>query len=413
MIRHRLRTLVLVGCAGLLPAARGHAVELIANPAQAPREETLQLRERWRVGADDDDVLLGQITVVISGPDGEIFALDTQLAHVLVFGPDGTYRRTLGREGEGPGEFRQPIGMFLTGDGRLAVQQAFPGRLVYVDPADGTPRGSWDVGHGDDGPGGMTFLTFAAERGGTFAVAGNRSLFDMEHREIHGTEFLAVIGPDGQESRRLCELPTTRSLVAMTIDELAEHNPADRGLWAISPDGLIYTVPTWTDYLIEVHDRSGELVRRISRAHEARRRTEAEKAERRESMRMNVDGMVPDITWKLQDRARAVDRIQILDDGSLWVRDSRGDLAWDEAGRQSFGVFDATGRLQRQVTLAAPLPGEGNRLVLLDDGRVVMIKGLESLAISISAGDEDETITSDEPLGDTLLELICFEGDPR
>lgn len=91
------------------------------------------------------------------------------------------------------------------------------------------------------------------------------------------------------------------------------------------------------------------------------------------------------------------------------MQDSHGRQEWDTEGRQHYDVFGADGRLQRQITLDAPLPGEGNRLVLLNDGRIFMIKGLDSLSISISAGDGDEAITSDEPLGDTLLEIICFD----
>jgi hypothetical protein len=390
-------------------AATTLAADRIDNPAQAPAQETWTLQERWRVGADEDDVLLGQVTGLLGGPAGEVYALDTQLAQVLVFDRDGALLRTLGREGDGPGEFRQPIGMFWSTDGHLAVQQAFPGRVVYLDPADGTPVGSWELGHGEDGPGGMTILIQASQRGGTFAAAANQSAFDMEQREIRGTEFLALVDHDGQEVRRVSEVSTVRGLTSMTIDELAEHNPADRGLWALGPDGLIYTVPTWADYRIDVQDRDGHPVRTIARDYQPRLRTDQEKEEQRNSMQMNINGMQPEISWKLQDHARAIQRIDVLDDGTLWVQDSHGRQEWDTEGRQHYGVFGPDGRLLRQVTLDAPLPGEGNRLVLLEDGRIFMIKGLDSLSISISAGDGDDTITSDEPLGDTLLEIICFD----
>ncbi len=361
------------------------------------------------MGADDDDVLLGQVTHLLAGPDGEVFALDTQLAQVLVFGPDGDHRRTLGREGEGPGEFRQPIKLFWTGDGALGVQQAFPSRVVYLDPQDGTPRGAWTLGQGDPESGGFAFLSAARQRGGTFAVSGQRSSFDMDTRQMKDASFLTIIGDDGHEAATLSEVTSDRSMTGFTIDELADWDPGQRRLWDVGPNGHVYSVPSYDAYLLRESDGEGTLVREIARPHEARRRTEAEKEQQRHSMQININGMEPEITWKLQDRAPCVERVRVLDDGTLWVCDSRGDQDWAEQGRRTFAVYDSRGRLQREVTLAAPEPGEGHDLVLLDDGRVMMIRGLDSLSVTVNAGDDDGTHAGDESLGDTLLEIVCFD----
>ena len=49
------------------------------------------------------------MTSVALGPDEEVFVADGRNREVRVFGLDGAYRRTFGREGEGPGEFRVSI----------------------------------------------------------------------------------------------------------------------------------------------------------------------------------------------------------------------------------------------------------------------------------------------------------------
>lgn len=403
-----LLRLALALCALTTAAMTMADVATITSEAEPPSREVWRLEEAWRVGADENDVLLGQVAVIRSGPDGEIFALDSQLAQVVVFGPDGGYRRTLGREGEGPGEFRQPLNLFFTDDGRLAVQQAFPGRIVYLDPADGTPRGSWQREQGEQG-GGFAVLNFARERGGTFAVAGTDAAFDMDAREMRDTSFLALIDADGTEASRLCELATSRALTGFTIDELNEFDPSDRDHWDVAPDGRLYVVPRYDAYQVDIYGPDTVHQASLVREHDARVKTEAEKEDQRNSMSMNINGMEPEITWKLQDTAQAIDAIQILDDGTLWVRDSHGRTEWPDEGRMTFGVFDAAGHLQREVTLDAPLPGEGNRLVLLDDGRVMMVKGLDSISISISAGDGGDEVNPVDNLGDELLELIMFE----
>ncbi|MBD3222661.1 hypothetical protein GF314_15610, partial [bacterium] len=121
MIRRLRMPVLALSATALLASTTAATVATVENPAEAPTHETWTLREAWRVGADEADVLLGQIAVLRGGPDGEVYALDSQLAEIQVFGPGGEFRRTLGREGEGPGEFRQPTNLFWTDDGRIAV----------------------------------------------------------------------------------------------------------------------------------------------------------------------------------------------------------------------------------------------------------------------------------------------------
>ncbi len=382
----------------------------VTNPAEAPAAEVLDLREVWRAGGDDDgDVLLGRIGVVASGPGGEVYALDSQLCEVQVFDAGGGHLRTLGREGEGPGEFRQPIGLFLPGDGTVGVQQPFPGKVEYLDAAEGTPLGSWRLGSDDPTAGGFVFVQTARKRGGTFVASGATSAFDMATQEIRSTSFLALVNDGGAETERLYEVSTVRSMVRFTIDELRDFNPGDRGLWDIGPDGRLWVADAFDRYALTVYGPGGQVQRTITRDYTARERTDEEKEEIRGSMQMNINGQVPEIDWVVQDRAQCIERLQVLDDGTVWIRNSHAGVDWPDEGRVTYDVLDAEGRLQREVTVAVPGGGEGDRLVLLDDGRFMLIKGLDSLSISISAGDGDEVEATDESLGDALLELVCFE----
>jgi hypothetical protein len=396
---------MIAGSAAPAAAAR------VAVSGEPPERRTLELREAWRAGGEDEsDVLLGQVGVVASGPGGEVYALDSQLSHVQVFSADGEHLGILGRQGDGPGEFRQPVNLYLPGDGTVAVQQAFPGRVVFVQADDGTPAGEWTYGGTGGSQGGFVFIETARERGGTFAVSGAASNFDMENRQIRSTNFLSVVDQTGAELMRLAERQTERSMVEMTIDELAEYYPGDRGLWDVGPDGRLYLAPSYDAYEIAVHDPSGEPRLTIAREdYEARVRTEEDKEAKRNSMNININGMEPEIHWKLQDREPCIDRLQVLDDGTLWVQHSKSRVDWGEHGRVVFDVFGPDGRYLREVTVDVPEGGEGHRLVLLDDGRFVLVKGMDSISISVQAGDGDGVTASDEPLGDTLLELVCYE----
>lgn len=64
-------------------------------------------------------------------PSDELVVADGQGAQVLVFGPDGAFRRSVGRRGEGPGEFRSPYSVAAhTGDS-LVVFNLYRAVLVF------------------------------------------------------------------------------------------------------------------------------------------------------------------------------------------------------------------------------------------------------------------------------------------
>ena len=58
----------------------------------------------------------GGVTSVALGPDGDVFVADGRNLEVRVFGLDGAHRRTFGRAGEGPGEFRHIYSLAWVGD---------------------------------------------------------------------------------------------------------------------------------------------------------------------------------------------------------------------------------------------------------------------------------------------------------
>ncbi len=390
--------------------AAAAAPPTVSQPAEAPAREHWTLREVWRQGGDDDGLLLGRVGVVMSMPGGEVYALDSQLAQVLVLDRQGRHVRTLGREGEGPGEFRQPTGLVWTADGLLGVQQTFPGRLVYLDPQSGEPRGQWSAATGEAQAGGFQLLLGARERGGVRLVAGSSASFDASSGTMRDTRYLALLDASGQERRRLAEASSSQSFERQVRDDLADHFPGDRGLWDLGPDGRTYLVPRYDAYRIDVYSPSGDLERTIVRDQEARRRTDAEKEEQRRSVNMNVNGREVSIDWKQQDRARSISRLQILDDGTLWVTSSHGDARWAVDAAWTWDVYDADGTLLREVTVTIPEGGKGHRLVLLDDGRFVLIKGLESLSLMIGASSEGSTTAMGVGgAGEELHELVCFE----
>lgn len=93
----------------------------------------LSLTEVQRIGSlDDPDVGFSRIAGVGVGPEANVFVLDAGDRDIRVYAPDGTLLRTIGRPGQGPGEF-QNVPMFgVVGDTVWAFQN-FSRRLSLFD----------------------------------------------------------------------------------------------------------------------------------------------------------------------------------------------------------------------------------------------------------------------------------------
>ena len=87
----------------------------------------------------------GNIRALAVAPDGRIYVLDGHGPVVRMYAPDGTYLQDIGREGEGPGEYKRPdSGLVFLPDGRLALRDPGNGRISVYD-ADGKYVESWPI----------------------------------------------------------------------------------------------------------------------------------------------------------------------------------------------------------------------------------------------------------------------------
>jgi hypothetical protein len=120
---------------------------------------------------------------------GNVWVVDRRLAQVLVVAPDGAVLRTIGRNGEGPGEFRLPANVGVRGD-RAFVHDNFhdvqifdmAGEYLDARPTTGRIFDSFDF----TGDGGSVYSNNRVNAGGAL---------------------VAVEGPDGEPIATLGEPP--------------------------------------------------------------------------------------------------------------------------------------------------------------------------------------------------------------
>ncbi|HUF51882.1 MAG TPA: hypothetical protein VMN60_13740 [Longimicrobiales bacterium] len=120
-----LGALAVVSCSGPRASAAPYIDELPA----------ITVVEDLRIGSlDDPDEGFSRIGSMAVGDDGEVYVVDGAAREVRVFSPDGERLRTIGRSGQGPGEFSSPGGIGLLGD-TLWVHDGTARRLTWFGPS--------------------------------------------------------------------------------------------------------------------------------------------------------------------------------------------------------------------------------------------------------------------------------------
>jgi hypothetical protein len=374
----------------------------VLNPAEGMESPvTVRLEELWRIGGDTDaeGEFFGVLGSVLEDGEGNVYLLDRQLNEIKVFSPEGEYLRTIGREGEGPGEFRRPSGICFAPGGEVGVLQMMPGRIVLLTPQ-GDPAGTFPLPEGE-GTGGFSMLHRAASHDGNLVLSGTSSAF--REGKMEQTSYLARVDAEGNEIVRYHERTRTLEFANLVFDEKDMDSFVRR--WDVGPEGKVFAVTDFEDYRIPVWTWTGELDRVIEREHVPHRRTKEEMNEAIARFRIDINGRQAEMHASEVDRA--VLGVYARDDGTLWVRTSEGDREQPEEALVSLDVFDSEGHYLRRVTLL----GEGD---LERDGvyfgrdRVFVVRGLFEAARTIMGGAPGEEEEEEADLYAEPLSVVCY-----
>jgi hypothetical protein len=398
---------VLLACCGLVPGAvageisTANGVPHVENPAEAPGGvEKVVLEELWRVGGEADDaVFFGSISDITADAAGNVYILDQQLSQVNVLANDGSFLRTLSREGDGPGEIRRPAGLFFMPDGTLGVYQFFPGRVILLN-LDGTPAGEFRPG-GDATQGGFGGIRGMTSRNGEIYCSGGR--MSPSDDGMKRVQYLARLAPDGSEEVRLLEKSSEVNFARREYIEKDDYF-VDDTRWAVGPDGRVYAAPERDAYAIQVFAPDGGLERVIERRFSPRRRTAEEKEEVASGVVAVVNGQRVELDTQIEDYDPAISQIRVDAQGRLWVRHARSMRDQPDGVMETLDVFDPEGHLTRQVALACEGDARRDRLFFLGGNRVALVKGyLEARRSMFGAGGD-----SDQADDGGLLEVVCY-----
>jgi hypothetical protein len=336
-------------------ARRDVTVRIVENPA-----DPLSL-EQWTIGAEPlvdlgghdvpEEEALFRVESAYRMRDGRIIVADGGSTSLKIFGEAGMLLRSIGRSGDGPGEFRG-INQFerLTGDSlavwdfaqaRLTVFDADGnvGREVRIGATEASPM-SDIIGTFDDG----TLLTrdfvrlaetpsgLVRHDVGAFHLDVNGNVLDTIP-PIHSGE-IWFVPRNGGFSVFSVPMPRTTDIVAHGSSILV--GDTDRAeIRVLSASGEPRMLVRW-------HSRP----RAITEPDIASARAQALAEESSESERTEVERMFAQID--MPPTMPAFGALRVDTAGNLWVMDYRTD--WDE-GDVSWSVFDPDGAMIAHLSM--------------------------------------------------------------
>ncbi len=386
-------SLALLLCPAIGSADAGHVPRTIDTDGPAEGVQPLILHELWRVGGQDEDVIFGRITDLAMHPDGTLYVLDNQLCHVVVISATGEHLGELSRQGDGPGELRQPMGLVLLPDDKLGVGMGFPAKLVTLQ-RDGTPIGThYPVGAPAEGNVAVMISLHYVD--GVLGASGGSIVFAPDGNS-HTNRFLSLGDASLNDFHRILETTTPFDPTGYRFVE-TDNYYIDRS-WALGSGGRIYAPMTRDAYEVSEFDTAGTLVRVFGRRYEPRKRTVAERG--RVSPVINP-GTPENTDWAIAGHDPCIVRIMLHpDDDTVWVLTPHGHEDQPEGTLETWDVFSPAGEYLRQVPI--PLGHEMNEgtCFLVGGGRMVVVRGTGSSSDAVADDGETEI----EP-----LELICYE----
>ena len=98
----------------------------------SPKVSLELVRKIGDVDTEDENVAFHYPSDIAVDKEGNIYVLDSGNTRIQKFGPDGKYLATIGRKGQGPGEFISPSGLDLDEDGNLVVTDTAQSRLHVI-----------------------------------------------------------------------------------------------------------------------------------------------------------------------------------------------------------------------------------------------------------------------------------------
>lgn len=305
-------------------------------------EDRIRLVEDLRIGSIEGagPESFGQVRTVEVDPLGRIWVLESQAAEVRVFDPQGRHVRTIGGQGQGPGELLFPTALLWSPESLLWIHDMQNRRYEVFDTA-GARVGSVPLEGSGFGFGGGAFgadgllheMVPIQEDDGMRQVLVRYQVEGAGRTPVDTMRPPVLPRPETVEMR--IQIGGRSGVVNMPVP--LQNNPSRR----IDRHGHFWANHGGETYRLLQETFDGDTLRIVDREHEPVTVTEAELDEVLERL---PEGASDEIDRsRIPDVRPPFETFVPADDGSLWVR------RYMAPGRQAWDWFDPEGRYLGEV----------------------------------------------------------------
>ncbi len=373
-----------------------------AEPEQG--EIRYRLRELWRVGADDADVLLGWVQRVIRDSESRLLFFDRQTKDVKVFSAAGRFLTEIGILGEGPGETSVPRDLIQRNGGGFGIVDGFPAKVVWLDsgfdPA-GVTRPKVD----EDGSG-MVGMHWARP-------AGDNVVFAFEQHGMVDGRFSRNM------QRKVATLDIEGNILSIhyqdTIPRLQDDHIDERTFfspyftWAADRDGRVYCALERDRYLIQITGPDGVVETLFERPYSPLPRS-AEELSRQEKQLRGIYRDESRYSFTVGKTHPCIEAMW-TDARGLWVEHSRSKRELPDGVLATYDLFSPAGHYLQRVVLLGEADPERDRWFVHEGGILSLILNYEGAARAhrVSQRAAAETSETDDERELEPLQVVIFE----
>ena len=233
-------------------------VRVIQNPAHSLYGKIhFRLEEDLSIGSEEDENYMFYLVWHIAvDKKGNIYVVDWGKKHVQMFDDRGQYIRTIGRQGQGPGEFGSPDGVFVIDINReIYVPDGFS---IEVFSATGDYKRTIIL---------KTYnRSYCISPGGVIIGETDKHIFKDDDKN-QTSKILATLrfinSADGSEST-IASFPDQRSKnIEGRVAKFTHGYEHEFHLGAVDPQTFVYGFSS--DYLLNIIDSTGKILFKIQK----------------------------------------------------------------------------------------------------------------------------------------------------
>ena len=302
-------------------------VKVIKNPQEPLYGEIeFELEEDLRIGSEDDDnYMFYHARQVEVDKNGNIFVIDTRNYRIQVFDNHGKYRMTLGREGQGPGEFQIPVRIRINENkGDIYVQDQAYTIEIFDDEGDHIGEFNLTVVP-------QEFWPYSADN---FIAIVSEKKKDMEYSHI-----LCLLNSRGQIIKTFREAPRVSAKIG-NIGSLS--TPFNNVLLLSKLDNKTYVYGYSPEYELIIIDIEGKVLLKIEKTEPRPKYTKKEKEAYEKAEYGNIEIILP-------ENKPYIYSVLTDDKGRIYVQ--RNYISRSKLGSIKYDIFSKDGHFLYETSL--------------------------------------------------------------